>query len=541
MTPASRSWSREPTGVRRTSPAAGTSSPARWTRSAAGLHGRGPAGLDAGASTGGFTDVLLRRGAAQVVCVDVGYGQLAWSLQTDDAGHGARPDERPRPRPGRGRRRRSTWWSADLSFISLRLVLPALVACADAGRRPGADGEAAVRGRSGARSAPAASCASRSCGPTPSREVAAAAHGARAGRRRRHREPAAGAGGQRRVLPVAAARRAALARRAAAASSGPSRRARSDGGDAQRCCFVAHTGRRRGAARGPRAQRERFAAAGVGVRVLADEAAELGLDGRRGRRPAEAAAADGCELVVVFGGDGTLLRGRGAGPADAARRCSASTSATSASSPRPSGTSSTTTVDRVVARDYTVEERMTLDVTVTVDGEVVAATGRSTRPRSRRPAASGCSRWWSRSTAGRCRGGAATGSCCATPTGLDGLRVLRRRAGGLARGRGAAAGADQRARAVRPAAGRLAGLGAGGRGAAAGQTGRGAVVRRPAGGRAAAAAPGSRSAAASARCGWPGCTPRRSPTGWWRSSTCRCWAGAARGARRATGSERPAA
>ncbi|MGA5294994.1 TlyA family RNA methyltransferase [Streptomyces koyangensis] len=100
-----------------------------------GLAVRGRRALDAGASTGGFTDVLLRAGAAQVVAVDVGYGQLAWSLQSDD-----RVVVKDRTNV------RELTLDAidgepvdlvvgDLSFIPLGLVLSALVACT----RPDAD------------------------------------------------------------------------------------------------------------------------------------------------------------------------------------------------------------------------------------------------------------------------------------------------------------------------------------------------------------------------------------------------------------------
>jgi 23S rRNA (cytidine1920-2'-O)/16S rRNA (cytidine1409-2'-O)-methyltransferase len=81
--------------------------------------------LDAGASTGGFTDCLLQRGASKVIAVDVGYGQLDWKLRTD-------------PRVIIMERTNIRFLEisalpcpvdaavADLSFISLRLVLPKL-------------------------------------------------------------------------------------------------------------------------------------------------------------------------------------------------------------------------------------------------------------------------------------------------------------------------------------------------------------------------------------------------------------------------------
>jgi 23S rRNA (cytidine1920-2'-O)/16S rRNA (cytidine1409-2'-O)-methyltransferase len=92
---------------------------------AAGLSVEGRRALDAGASTGGFTDVLLRRGARSVVCVDVGYGQLAWSLQTDERVTVLdRTNVRELVPVQVGGP--VDLVVADLSFISLRLVLPAL-------------------------------------------------------------------------------------------------------------------------------------------------------------------------------------------------------------------------------------------------------------------------------------------------------------------------------------------------------------------------------------------------------------------------------
>jgi len=84
--------------------------------------------LDAGASTGGFTDVLLRNGAAAVVAVDVGYGQLAWALRNDPRVevHDRTNVRSLRPEQIGGPVQLTV---ADLSFISLRLVLEALCAC----------------------------------------------------------------------------------------------------------------------------------------------------------------------------------------------------------------------------------------------------------------------------------------------------------------------------------------------------------------------------------------------------------------------------
>jgi len=90
-----------------------------------GIDVAGRRALDVGASTGGFTDVLLRRGAASVIALDVGHGQLAWEL---------RRDPRVIAREGVNARHLTAddvphmvdLVTVDVAFISLRLILPAL-------------------------------------------------------------------------------------------------------------------------------------------------------------------------------------------------------------------------------------------------------------------------------------------------------------------------------------------------------------------------------------------------------------------------------
>ncbi len=97
-----------------------------------GVDAAGRRCLDAGASTGGFTDCLLQRGAAHVVAVDVGYGQLAWTIRTDER---VTVLERTNARELTAAHLpyAPDLVVADLSFISLRAVVPALVAVAAAG------------------------------------------------------------------------------------------------------------------------------------------------------------------------------------------------------------------------------------------------------------------------------------------------------------------------------------------------------------------------------------------------------------------------
>jgi 23S rRNA (cytidine1920-2'-O)/16S rRNA (cytidine1409-2'-O)-methyltransferase len=95
---------------------------------ATGIDPAGHRCLDVGASTGGFTDCLLQAGAAHVTALDVAYGELHWSLRTDDRvtvlersnARELTPDQLPYA---------PELVVADVSFISLTKVLPAVLAC----------------------------------------------------------------------------------------------------------------------------------------------------------------------------------------------------------------------------------------------------------------------------------------------------------------------------------------------------------------------------------------------------------------------------
>jgi 23S rRNA (cytidine1920-2'-O)/16S rRNA (cytidine1409-2'-O)-methyltransferase len=105
-----------------------------------GIHVTGREALDIGASTGGFTDVLLKRGASRVVALDVGHNQLDWAIRSDprvvvvERFNARRLTAADLPAP-------VDVVCIDVSFISLRLILPAVPPLL----RPGADVIALVK------------------------------------------------------------------------------------------------------------------------------------------------------------------------------------------------------------------------------------------------------------------------------------------------------------------------------------------------------------------------------------------------------------
>ena len=177
---------------------------------------------------------------------------------------------------------------------------------------------------------------------------------------------------------------------------------------------------------------------------------------------AGADAAEGAELVIVLGGDGSLLRA-----AELSRPAGVPLIGVNLghvgflAEAEPDGLANL--VDRVVAREYVVEERMTIDVTVRSNGSVIVSTWalneatveKAARERmievitevDGRP----LSRW------------GCDGVVCSTPTGSTAYAFSAGGPGGVARGGGAAHGPDQRARAVRPADGGITAIGPRGR------------------------------------------------------------------------------
>jgi len=101
---------------------------------ALGVDVAGASALDLGASTGGFTDCLLRRGARRVTALDVGYGQLDWRLRQDERVHVMERTNARRLHPGM-LPYAPDLVTCDLSFISIGTVWGAVVPCCAPGWR----------------------------------------------------------------------------------------------------------------------------------------------------------------------------------------------------------------------------------------------------------------------------------------------------------------------------------------------------------------------------------------------------------------------
>jgi NAD+ kinase len=139
-----------------------------------------------------------------------------------------------------------------------------------------------------------------------------------------------------------------------------------DPGPGRTVFLLAHTGRP-AAVRSTELVVQGLLGHGIGVRVLADEAPDLPLPAEVERVDAKPGAADGCELLVVLGGDGTLLRGAEFARASGVPMLGVNLGRIGflAEAERDD---LDYVVTRVVRRDYVVEERMTLDVLVFNDG-----------------------------------------------------------------------------------------------------------------------------------------------------------------------------
>ena len=232
----------------------------------------------------------------------------------------------------------------DLSFISLTLVLDALVGVDQRRRRPGADGQAAVRGGQGPAGQGRRGPRPGATGPAPWSRCGRRGRARGLGSPRGHRQPAAGPVGQRRVLRLAAARaRADVGRDAVeaevarSASWGvPVRRwtrdrtgRRAAPGRARRILLLAHTGREEAREVTPARWSARCAptACACGCSTTRPRSSTSARPTASRSVAAEDAACEQCELAVVIGGDGTILR--------AAELTHGSTHAAARRQPRP--------------------------------------------------------------------------------------------------------------------------------------------------------------------------------------------------------------